>query len=126
MRAVLLDMDGTLVDSDGPVERAWRTWAARYGVAEADAMAAAHGGPAAGMVRMLVPHLSDAEVMEAAHLRLQLQYDDLVDVTAARGARELLAVLARRRLPWPRDERRSATGGGPAPRQRDRPARARH
>jgi sugar-phosphatase len=27
VQAVLLDMDGTLVDSDAAVERAWRTWA---------------------------------------------------------------------------------------------------
>jgi len=28
--AVLLDMDGTLVDSDAAVERAWSAWAAEY------------------------------------------------------------------------------------------------
>lgn len=100
VRAVLLDMDGTLINSDGSVERAWRAWAVRYGVTEADAMAAAHGGSAAGTVRRLAPHLSDDEVVAAAQLQLQLQYDDLVDVTAARGAHALLAVLSRRRLPW--------------------------
>ena len=31
IRAVLLDMDGTLVDSDAAVERAWRSWSAEYG-----------------------------------------------------------------------------------------------
>jgi HAD superfamily hydrolase (TIGR01509 family) len=100
VRAVLLDMDGTLIDSDGSVERAWRAWAERYGVTEADAMAAAHGGPAAGTVRRLAPQLSDDEVAEAAQLQLQLQYDDLTGVSAARGAGELLAVLCRRGLPW--------------------------
>ena len=32
VQAVLLDMDGTLVDSDGAVERSWRAWAAEYPV----------------------------------------------------------------------------------------------
>jgi sugar-phosphatase len=32
LAAVLLDMDGTLVDSDAAVERAWLTWGAEYGV----------------------------------------------------------------------------------------------
>jgi beta-phosphoglucomutase-like phosphatase (HAD superfamily) len=32
VKAVLLDMDGTLVDSDAVVERAWVTWAGAYGV----------------------------------------------------------------------------------------------
>lgn len=31
VEAVLLDMDGTLVDSDGAVERAWSTWATEHG-----------------------------------------------------------------------------------------------
>jgi beta-phosphoglucomutase-like phosphatase (HAD superfamily) len=30
--AVLLDMDGTLVDSDAAVERAWTTWVVEHGV----------------------------------------------------------------------------------------------
>jgi len=32
LQAVLLDMDGTLVDSDAAVERSWRTWALEYRV----------------------------------------------------------------------------------------------
>ncbi|MEV7969464.1 hypothetical protein AB0O34_26285 [Sphaerisporangium sp. NPDC088356] len=36
--AVLLDMDGTLVDSDAAVERAWTAWAAEYGVDAATAV----------------------------------------------------------------------------------------
>ena len=32
VQAVLLDMDGTLVDSDAAVERSWRTWATEYRV----------------------------------------------------------------------------------------------
>ena len=31
--AVLFDMDGTLVDSDAAVERAWANWANEYGFA---------------------------------------------------------------------------------------------
>ncbi len=31
-RALLLDMDGTLVNSDAAVERVWRRWAERHGL----------------------------------------------------------------------------------------------
>lgn len=31
-RALLLDMDGTLVNSDTVVERCWRRWADRHGL----------------------------------------------------------------------------------------------
>jgi sugar-phosphatase len=96
--AVLLDMDGTLVDSDAAVERAWTVWANEYGVEPAAAIAIAHGSPAESTVDHLLPEL-DAEAVSAAR-QLELQYDDLSDVTPSTGAHELLAVLARLGILW--------------------------
>lgn len=42
-RALLLDMDGTLVNSDAVVERCWRRWAARQGLDGDAAMRVVHG-----------------------------------------------------------------------------------
>ncbi|MBY8870404.1 HAD-IA family hydrolase [Micromonospora sp. PLK6-60] len=98
--ALLLDMDGTLVDSDAAVERAWTTWAGEHDVDPAAALAVAHGAPAPTTVRRLRPDLDEAAVAVAAARQLALQYDDLTDVTALPGAGDLLAVLARRGLPW--------------------------
>jgi HAD superfamily hydrolase (TIGR01509 family) len=100
VRAVLLDMDGTLVESDAAVERAWRAWAREYGLAEQDALALAHGHPSESTARRLLPALDDDAVLLAAQRQLDLQYDDLSDVHAMAGASELLDVLARRQLPW--------------------------
>ncbi len=100
IRAVLLDMDGTLVNSDAAVERAWRIWSAEYGVDAAQAVEAGHGNPAATTIALLLPHLSDQEVAAAADREHELQYDDIADVTAAPGAGRLLATLARLDLPW--------------------------
>jgi sugar-phosphatase len=97
IEAVLFDMDGTLVDSDAAVERAWRVWAGEYGVDPAAVLAVAHGAPAERTVRLVLPDLTGAEVAEAAARQLTLQYDDLSDVVPAPGAHELLAAL---RLPW--------------------------
>lgn len=93
--AVLFDMDGTLVDSDAAVERAWTTWAQEYGV-DVDP-GTLHGRPADATVRSLRPDLDDAAVDAAAARQLDLQYDDLADVVPTPGALELLAVLD---LPW--------------------------
>jgi mannitol-1-/sugar-/sorbitol-6-phosphatase len=98
--AVLLDMDGTLVESDAAVERAWVTWAGEYGVAAATALQGAHGSPADRTVRRLRPDLDDAGVAAAAARQLALQYDDLGDVVAAPGAPALLAALAALDMPW--------------------------
>lgn len=98
--AVLFDMDGTLVDSDAAVERAWERWAAEYGVDPRTALAIAHGSPADRTIRRLLPALDDRAVATAAARQLALQYDDLSDVTATPGAHELLNALARLGLPW--------------------------
>ncbi|MEU7584813.1 HAD-IA family hydrolase [Micromonospora sp. NPDC049230] len=98
--AVLFDMDGTLVDSDAAVERAWERWAAEYGIDSSAALALAHGSPADRTIRRLLPALDDATVAGAAARQLALQYDDLSDVVATPGARELLGTLARLMLPW--------------------------
>ena len=97
IEAVLFDMDGTLVDSDAAVERAWRTWAAEYGVDPAAVLAVAHGAPAERTVGLARPDLTGPAAAEAAARQLELQYDDLSDVVPTPGAHELLAAL---RLPW--------------------------
>ena len=100
VRAVLFDMDGTLVDSDRAVERAWTVWAAEHGVDAAEVIALAHGSPSAPTVRRMLPHLDEAAVSTSAARQLELQYDDLSDVVAAPGAHDLLAVLGARSIPW--------------------------
>ena len=97
IEAVLFDMDGTLVDSDAAVERAWRVWAAEYGTDPAAVLAVAHGAPAERTVRLIRPDLTEADVAVAAARQLVLQYDDLSDVVPTPGAHELLAAL---RVPW--------------------------
>jgi len=100
VQAVLLDMDGTLVDSDAAVDRAWRTWAVEYGVDLGDGPPIAHGMPALSNVLRLRPDLTPEQAAAAAGRQLELQYDDVADVTAAPGAAELLGELDRLGLSW--------------------------
>jgi beta-phosphoglucomutase-like phosphatase (HAD superfamily) len=100
VRAVLLDMDGTLVDSDASVERAWRVWAQESGIDPAAVLAVAHGQPAAATVRQMAPWLADAAVIRAAARQTQLQVSDAAVTTAAPGAAELLRTLDDLGLPW--------------------------
>lgn len=100
IQAVLCDMDGTLVDSDDSVDRAWITWSQRYGVDPDVALAIAHGAPADVTVRRLRPDLSEEQVADAAADQLRMQYEDVGDVIPTRGALRLVETLDRRALGW--------------------------
>ncbi|MEV0562508.1 HAD-IA family hydrolase [Dactylosporangium sp. NPDC050588] len=100
MKAVLLDMDGTLVDSDSAVERAWHRWAAEHAVPVDVLTPILHGNPAATTIRVVRPDLDDTAVAAAAQRNLELQYDDLADVTATPGAARLLRTLDELGVPW--------------------------
>jgi sugar-phosphatase len=100
VEAVLLDMDGTLVDSDAAVERAWAAWAVEYGVDVAAALENVHNGPAERTVARLLPDADEITAVAAARRNLALQYDDLGDVVAAPGAVALVAALDGWNLPW--------------------------
>jgi sugar-phosphatase len=100
VRALLLDMDGTLVDSDAAVERAWTTWCAEYGIDPAVVLPIAHGVPADQTARRVRPEASEAEIATAAARQLELQYGDLDDIVATPGAATLFATLAEFAVPW--------------------------
>lgn len=54
-RAVLLDMDGTLVNSHAVVERVWREWALDHGLDPADVLPQIHGRQAHASMALLLP-----------------------------------------------------------------------
>ncbi|HEY1966463.1 MAG TPA: HAD-IA family hydrolase [Pseudonocardia sp.] len=98
--AVLCDMDGTLVDSDAAVERAWRAWAGDNGINPETVLAIAHGVPGSVTVRRLLPGLSEAEVESHATRQLELESADLAEVVPTVGAHRFIDLLGRLGLPW--------------------------
>jgi sugar-phosphatase len=88
--AVLLDLDGVLVDSTRSVERAWRAWAERHALDAARILEYAHGRRAEEIVRLFAPHLdveAEAEKLEQAEI------EDASGVVRMDGADTLLATL---------------------------------
>jgi sugar-phosphatase len=86
--AVLVDLDGTLVDSTAPVRRVWATFAARHGLDADEVDRFASGRPSRETIRLLVPDAdNDAEAAVLEHAEVE----DTDGVIALPGAVELLA-----------------------------------
>lgn len=91
-RALLLDMDGTLIDSGAAVERAWNTLMAELG-AGATFGHAMHGVPARQTLRSIFPDMTEAE-LDTAHARIEkLEIDDVDGIVTLPGTRRLLEQL---------------------------------
>ncbi|HEY2258958.1 MAG TPA: HAD-IA family hydrolase [Solirubrobacteraceae bacterium] len=89
--AVLVDLDGTLVDSTRPVRRAWDEFAARHGLDAETVMHFAHGRPSRDSIQLLLPDASELEIdTEAARLD-DGEINDTEGVIALPGAFALLS-----------------------------------
>jgi mannitol-1-/sugar-/sorbitol-6-phosphatase len=92
-RALLLDMDGTLVNSDACVERVWRRWAHRHGLDGDEVMKVVHGRQGYASMAVLLP---DRPVEENYADNARLLAEETADtdgVVAIPGAPEFLAAL---------------------------------
>ena len=89
-RAILFDMDGTLVDSTACVEYMWGTWGQRHGIALSDILAISHGRLTRDTIREISPHL-DADTEAIALDNAAVTRGE--GIVALRGARELLDTL---------------------------------
>jgi sugar-phosphatase len=92
VRAVLFDMDGTLVDSTPVVERTWRRWALERHLDPQKIITFAHGRPTADTVKMAAPEL-DADT-EAARLLVEEELDPTPTPTIP-GALEAVTIADR-------------------------------
>lgn len=92
-RAVLLDMDGTLVDSTAVVERLWLEWAAPHELERERVLSVVHGRQGHQSMAILLPERDhDVNLAENAQM-LARESSDVDGVVAIPGARTLLADL---------------------------------
>ncbi|MEA5456343.1 HAD-IA family hydrolase [Sinomonas sp. JGH33] len=92
-RAVLLDMDGTLVNSDAVVERVWRRWAERHGLLGDDVLKVVHGRQGHLSMAILLPERPVAENLAENRLMLAEEAADTEGVVPIAGARAFLEAL---------------------------------
>ncbi|WP_446742524.1 HAD-IA family hydrolase [Silvibacterium acidisoli] len=96
-KAVLFDMDGTLVDSTPVVERAWGQWALRHNIPLEEVLSFSHGRPSIATLEYFLPgHDHAAEVEELAHF----EETNTEGILAVPGAAEVLLALQKQDHPW--------------------------
>ncbi|GEC07771.1 hydrolase [Streptomyces spinoverrucosus] len=92
-RALLLDMDGTLVNSDAVVERIWRRWAERHGLDGDEVMKVVHGRQGYASMAVLLPDRPMEQNLADNARMLAEETADMEGVVAIPGAAEFLASL---------------------------------
>ncbi|ANB06180.1 HAD family hydrolase [Streptomyces ambofaciens] len=92
-RALLLDMDGTLVNSDAAVERVWRRWADRHGLDGDEVMKVVHGRQGYASMALLLPDRPMEQNHADSARMLAEETADTEGVVAIPGAPEFLASL---------------------------------
>ena len=92
-RAVLLDMDGTLVDSNAVVEKIWLAWAAEHGVDPDRTLSIIHGRQGHESMAILLPERDPAINRAENDGLLDLERAETDGVVAIPGASALLAAL---------------------------------
>lgn len=84
-KAILFDMDGTLVDSSAVIDRAWKWWTARHSMELEPIMAVQQGRPNRDVLKEFASHL---DIDKEAELFLKFEEEDLQDLVAIPGANE--------------------------------------
>ncbi|MBV7698437.1 HAD-IA family hydrolase [Streptomyces sp. TRM70350] len=92
-RALLLDMDGTLVNSDAVVERIWRRWAERHGLDPDEVMKVVHGRQGYASMAVLLPDRPMERNLADNARMLAEETADMEGVVAIPGAADFLASL---------------------------------
>ncbi|CAL9584115.1 HAD family hydrolase [Streptomyces lavenduligriseus] len=93
-RALLLDMDGTLVNSDAVVDRVWRRWAGRHGLDGDEVMKVIHGRQGHASMALLLPDRPMEENLAENERMLAEETADTEGVVEVPGAGAFLASLA--------------------------------
>lgn len=93
-RAVLLDMDGTLVDSTAVVERLWLEWAQPHGLDPSVVLQTVHGRQGHQSMAIMLPERDHAINLVENQEMLARESGDVDGVVEIAGAAAFLAALS--------------------------------
>lgn len=92
-KALLVDMDGVLVDSTPAVARVWTRWALKHNLDPDEVVRTAHGRTSLTSIRELLPHADPDVHLQENRWMERSEIEEIADVTALPGAQQLLATV---------------------------------
>lgn len=93
-RALLLDMDSTIVNSEAVVERCWRRWAQEQGLDAERVLRVVHGRQGWATMAALLPDRPMEQNHEDNRLMLEQETTDVEGVVPVPGAPAFMAAIA--------------------------------
>ena len=96
-KAILFDMDGTLVDSTQIVESTWRWWSVRHNIPLAEVLSFSHGRPTIATLEHFLPGRDHSAEVEELSRCEETETDGILAVP---GAAEVLQTLQKHDCAW--------------------------
>lgn len=100
IRGVLIDMDGTAVDSNAIVEESWARVCDEFALDLQELLAFSHGRPGDETYRKFVPDMDEAEIDRRVRAMLANEQTLAHLATPIPGAAHFLAELEKLAVPW--------------------------
>lgn len=100
MRGVLIDMDGTAVDSNAIVEQSWAEVAQEFGLDLETLLAFSHGRPSTETFAKFIPSMEEEEIQERHQAMLDREHALAHLVVPILGADSFLLSLDDLGVPW--------------------------
>ena len=92
-KGLLVDMDGVLVDSTPAVARVWARWALKYNMDPDYVVHFSHGRTSLASIQELLPNAGPEVHLEEDRWMERAEIEDVADVIALPGAKNLLATI---------------------------------
>lgn len=99
-KALLFDLDGTLVTSLNFVEHSWARWAEMHGLCALEVRNFLHGKPAISTLRHFLPQASEAELHHQFLALEEYEATHTEGIEALPGASTFLTRLNELEIPW--------------------------
>lgn len=100
VKGFLFDLDGTLVNSLTAVERAWRHWGEKQGIAATRILNFIHGKQAITSLRHFMAGASEEKIRQEFLALEKIEANDTEGIVALPGAKALLNELNLLSIPW--------------------------